>query len=65
MTAFNVKQMLDPVRTAREEGRLQGRQEMRDLIRGMFVSFASSHPDTVVRDELWMFKEHIEKASLS
>ena len=65
MPEFNVKTMLDPVRTAREEGRLTGRQEMRDLIRGMFVSFASSHPDAVVRDELWMFKEHIEKAALS
>lgn len=65
MTAFNVKQMLDPVRTAREEGRLQGRQEMRELIRGLFAGFASSHPDPVVSDELWMFKEHIERADLS
>jgi hypothetical protein len=65
MTHFDVKQMLDPVRHAREEGRLQGRKEMRDLIRSLFVSFASSHPDSVVCDELWMFKEHIEKADLT
>lgn len=65
MTDFTVKHMLDPVRTAREEGRIQGRQEMRDHIRTMFVSFASSHPDAVVRDELWAFKEHVERAALS
>ena len=65
MNSFNVRTMLDPVRTSREEGRLQGRKEMRDSIRDQFVTFAMTHPDPVVRDELWAFKEHIEKASLS
>lgn len=65
MHATTLKPMLDPVRHAREEGRIQGRKEMRDLLRGMFTSFASSHPDPVVCDELWTFKEHIEKADLT
>ncbi|MEN6301955.1 MAG: hypothetical protein ABFD96_04480 [Armatimonadia bacterium] len=62
---FTVANMLDPVRTAREEGRMQGRQEMRDLLREQFTTFATSHPNPVVCDELWMFKEHIERAPLS
>ena len=65
MTSFSVKTMLDPVRTSREEGRLQGRKEMRDQLRDQFASFASSHPNPVVADELWQFVAHIEKASPS
>lgn len=65
MTSFNVKSMLDPVRTSREEGRVQGRKEMRDLLRDQFAMFASSHPSPVVADELWTFVAHIEKASLT
>jgi hypothetical protein len=65
MTAFNVRNMLDPVRTQREEGRLQGRKEMRDLLRDSFASFASSHPNPVVADELWQYVAHIERADLS
>jgi len=65
MTVFNVKHMLDPVRTSREEGRIQGRKEMRDQLKAMFASFASSHPDRVVSDELWTFVGHIERTDLS
>jgi hypothetical protein len=65
MTQFNVRHMLDPVKTNREEGRVQGRKEMRDLLRDQFAAFASSHPNSVVADELWTFVAHIEKASLS
>ena len=65
MTTFNVKHMLDPVRTSREEGRLQGRKEMRDQIKGMFASFASTHPDQVVSDELWTFVGYIERTELT
>mgnify|MGYP007089738326 CR=1 FL=1 len=65
MTSFNVKSMLDPVRTSREEGRTQGRKEMRDLLRDQFATFASSHPNPVVADELWTFVAHIERASLT
>lgn len=65
MSPFNVRQMLDPVKTQREEGRMQGRKEMRDLLRDQFASFASSHPNPVIADELWQFVAHIEKASLS
>lgn len=65
MTTFQVKTMLDPVRTSREEGRMQGRKEMRDHIRGTFAAFASDHPNPVIRDELWAFIEHIERADLS
>ena len=65
MTVFNVKHMLDPVRTSREEGRLAGRKEMRDQIKGMFASFASTHPDQVVSDELWTFVGYIDRTDLS
>lgn len=65
MHSFNVKQMLDPVRWSREEGRLQGRKEMRDLVRDQFATFASRHPDPVVSDELWMFVNHIERMDLT
>lgn len=65
MSDFNVKQMLDPVRFAREEGRIQGRKEMRDMLRDNFASFAAAHPSPVIADELWQFVGHIEKADLS
>ena len=65
MTAFNVKALLDPVRTSREEGRLQGRKEMRDQLKAMFASFATSHPDQVVSDELWTLVGYIERTDLS
>jgi hypothetical protein len=65
MSPFDVRQMLDPVKTQREEGRMQGRKEMRDLLRDQFASFATSHPNPVIADELWQFVAHIEKASLS
>ncbi len=65
MTEFNVKQMLDPVRFAREEGRIAGKKEMRDQVKAMFASFASTHPDQVVSDELWTFVGFIEQTELS
>lgn len=64
-TSFNVKPMLDPVRFAREEGRVAGKKEMREQIKGMFASFASTHPDQVVSDELWTFVGYIERTDLS
>jgi hypothetical protein len=65
MPVFNVKEMLDPVRWSREEGRLQGRKEMRDHIRAQFATFATRHPDPVIADELWTFVNHIERMDLS
>ena len=65
MTEFNVKQMLDPVRPSRAEGRIQGRKEMRDHLRDTFASFAASHPNPVIADELWQYVGHIERADLS
>jgi hypothetical protein len=65
MNAFNVRNMLDPVKTSREEGRLQGRKEMRDHIRDQFATFASRHPEPVVSDELWTFVNWIEREPLS
>jgi len=62
---FQVRNMLDPVRTSREEGRLQGRKEMRDKLRADFATFATSHPNPVIADELWHFIGHIERAELS
>jgi hypothetical protein len=65
MTAFNVRNMLDPVKTSREAGRLQGRKEMRDQIRDQFATFASRHPEPIISDELWLFVNHIERMDLS
>ena len=65
MTAFSVRNMLDPVKTAREEGRLRGRLEMRNHIRDQFATFAVRHPDPVVSDELWAFVNHIDRQQLS
>ena len=65
MTAFSVHKMLDPVRTSREEGRMQGRKEMRDMLRDTFASFASSHPNPVIADELWQYVSHIERADIT
>ena len=65
MPEFSVKQMLDPVRFAREEGRIAGKKEMRDQLRDTFATFAASHPNPVIADELWQFVGHIEKADLS
>lgn len=65
MPEFSVKQMLDPVRFAREEGRIAGKKEMRDQVKAMFASFASTHPDQVVSDELWTFVGFIERTELS
>ena len=65
MRATTLKPMLDPARIAREEGRIAGRKEMRDQIKGMFASFASTHPDQIVSDELWTFVGYIERTELS
>lgn len=65
MHATTLKPMLDPARIAREEGRIAGRKEMRDQIKGMFASFASTHPDQVVSDELWTFVGYIERTDLT
>ncbi len=65
MTSYNVKEMLDPVRWSREEGRIAGRKEMRDRIRDQFATFATRHPDPVISDELWAFVNYIERMELS
>ena len=65
MPVTTLKPMLDPARVAREEGRIQGKKEMRDQVKAMFASFASTHPDQVVSDELWTFVGYIERTDLS
>ncbi len=65
MPETTLKPMLDPARVAREEGRIQGKKEMRDQVKAMFASFASTHPDQVVSDELWTFVGFIERTELS
>ena len=65
MPVTTLKPMLDPARVAREEGRIQGKKEMRDQVKAMFASFASTHPDQVVSDELWTFVGFIERTDLS
>lgn len=65
MPETTLKLVLDPARVAREEGRIQGKKEMRDQVKAMFASFASTHPDQVVSDELWTFVGFIERTDLS
>jgi hypothetical protein len=65
MPEFNIKNMLDPVKTAREEGRLTGRKEMRDQIRQAFSVHATTHHDSQIRAELWTFLDHIDRMSPS
>lgn len=65
MPEFNIRNMLDPVRTAREEGRLAGRKEMRDQIRHMLSIHATTHHDKQTRAELWTFIDHIDRMSPS
>ena len=36
-----------------------------DQLRDTFATFAASHPNPVIADELWQFVGHIEKADLS
>ena len=64
MSQAVVRLMLDPTTSAREAGRQQGRTEMREQIATMFASFASSHPDPVVSDELWGFVHHIREVTV-
>ncbi len=35
------------------------------MLRDTFASFAASHPNPVIADELWQYVGHIEKADLS
>jgi hypothetical protein len=65
MSQPNLRLLLDPVRSHREEGRMQGRKEMRDLIRDQFATYAVRHPDPVVADELWGFVHHIDRMDLT
>lgn len=51
--------------TIREEGRIQGRKEMRDRIRYEFAQFAIGHSDPDIARELWEFLEFIERTDLS
>lgn len=61
METFHDHTFLDPARVAREEGRIQGRREMRDRIRAIYAVHASTHYDPEIRRELWTFINHIER----
>ncbi len=45
----------------KREGYLLGQREMLDKIEAMFVLWADTHPDAVVRDELWAFVNKIRE----
>lgn len=62
--SFDIRHMLDPVPIAREAGRHAGRKEMREQLRAMFASFATTHPDQVVSDELWTFVGYIDRMDM-
>lgn len=58
---YDVRRMLDPVPVARDEGRKQGRREMRDRIRQELAAFAASHPVQEISDELWTFVGFVDR----
>jgi len=62
--SFDIRHMLDPVPIAREAGRTAGRKEMREQLRAMFASFATTHPDQVISDELWTFVGYIDRMDM-
>jgi len=64
MSDFNVKQMLDPVRHAREQGRLQGRLEMRDRLLYEFGLLAAQAEPSVA-DQLYTYMTVIKRLELS
>lgn len=65
MTEFNVKQMLDPVRFAREEGRLQGRLEMRELLAQDVAKMMATETDAKTAEALWALSMHLRAMSIS
>lgn len=45
----------------RREGYLLGERETLDKVESMFSQWAMTHPDAVVRDELWGFVNKIRE----
>lgn len=43
---------------------VEGQKDMRDRIAVMFSSWATTHPDPVVADELWQFVSSIKNIDL-
>jgi len=65
MTHFNVKHMLDPVRTAREEGRVQGRLEMRERLAQDIAAMMATETNKHTADALWALSTHLRGMSIS
>ena len=53
--------MLDPVQAVKVDALATGQRMMRDRIAVDLATFATSHPDPVVADELWAFINHVRK----
>ena len=49
----------NPVREARAHGYRDGATWMRNTLADAFATYATSHPDPVVSDELWTFVNYI------
>ena len=45
----------------RREGEAAGKREMLDRVEALFAEWAVTHPDPVVRDELWGFVDRIRR----
>ena len=51
-------------RRVRDEGFSEGARYMRDQIERTFMQWASTHPDPVVRDELWAYTDKLRAFKL-
>jgi hypothetical protein len=54
----------NPVKEARAHGLREGQTMMRDKIAEELATFATTHPDPVVADELWAFVIHVRQRGL-
>jgi hypothetical protein len=55
----------DRVKEARALGYREGMTDMRERLARDFATFAASHPDPIVSDELWAFCHHIRTKETS
>jgi hypothetical protein len=65
MPETTVKQMLDPAQVAREEGRIQGRLEMRDQLAQEVGALMARASNADIADAMWHLLRHLRGKSLT
>ncbi len=65
MPETTVKQMLDPVQVAREEGRIQGRLEMRDQLAQELGVLMAEESNADIADAMWHLLRQLRGKSLT